>query len=59
MNLYVAISCCYFQSENILLQHFCGIMEEKKNRDPKLSSNILIMELLTILNRNNLSLEAR
>jgi hypothetical protein len=34
-------------------------MEEKKGRDPKLSTNILIMELLTILNKNKLALENR
>jgi Asp-tRNA(Asn)/Glu-tRNA(Gln) amidotransferase B subunit len=59
MNLYVTIAFGYFQNENALLQYFYGIMEEKKSRDPKLSTNILIMELLTILNKNKLSLEAR
>lgn len=59
MNLYVTIVFGYFQNENALLQHFYGIMEEKQARDPKLSTNILIMELLTILNKNKLSLEAR
>jgi hypothetical protein len=59
MNLYVIIIFGYFQNENTLLQHFYGIMEEKKSRNPKLSTNILIMELLTILNKNKLSLETR
>ncbi|GFG30311.1 hypothetical protein Cfor_02126 [Coptotermes formosanus] len=45
-------------NENALLKHFYGIMEEKRSRDPKLSTNILIMELLTILNKNKLPLES-
>jgi len=47
------------QNEDALLKHFYGIMEEKRARDPKLSTNILIMELLTILNKNKLPLENR
>jgi hypothetical protein len=47
------------QNEDALLKHFYGIMEEKRGRDPKLSTNILIMELLTILNKNKLPLESR
>jgi hypothetical protein len=48
-----------FQNENVLLKHFYDIMEEKKSRDPKLSTNVLIMEVLTVLNKNKLSLETR
>jgi hypothetical protein len=59
INLCVTIVFGYFQNENALLQHFYGIMEEKKSRDPKLSTNILIMELLTVLNKKKMSLEAR
>lgn len=44
-------------NEDVLLKHFYGIMEENRGRDPKLSTNILIMELLTILNKNKLPLE--
>ncbi|PNF26976.1 hypothetical protein B7P43_G12691 [Cryptotermes secundus] len=51
-------SAAILVNENVLLQHFYDIMEEKKSRDPKLSTNILIMELLTILNKKKLSLEA-
>ncbi|XP_021915333.1 glutamyl-tRNA(Gln) amidotransferase subunit B, mitochondrial isoform X3 [Zootermopsis nevadensis] len=52
-----AESAVILVNENNLLKHFYGIMGEKKSRDPKLSTNILIMELLTILNKNKLSLE--
>lgn len=45
-------------NENALLKHFYGIMKEKRSRDPRLSTNILIMELLTILNKNKLPLES-
>ncbi|XP_069686589.1 glutamyl-tRNA(Gln) amidotransferase subunit B, mitochondrial [Periplaneta americana] len=44
--------------EDVLLQHFYSIMKSKRTRDPKVTTNILIMELLTVLNKNKLSLES-
>ncbi|KAJ9577129.1 hypothetical protein L9F63_006301 [Diploptera punctata] len=46
-------------NENALLEHFNSIMKENENRNSKLTANILINELLTVLNKNKLPFETR
>ncbi|PSN35757.1 Glutamyl-tRNA(Gln) amidotransferase subunit B [Blattella germanica] len=45
-------------NENILLEHFNEIINGKTARDPKLTSNILINELLAVFNKNKLSVNS-
>lgn len=46
-----------FQAEPKLLDYFTQIIEANDQRNSKSVSNILIMDLLTALHKNNLSLE--
>ncbi|XP_063236493.1 glutamyl-tRNA(Gln) amidotransferase subunit B, mitochondrial isoform X2 [Bacillus rossius redtenbacheri] len=43
-------------NEDVLLKHFLTISEEKSERNPTITANLLIMDFLTALNKNNISL---
>ncbi|XP_067012739.2 glutamyl-tRNA(Gln) amidotransferase subunit B, mitochondrial [Anabrus simplex] len=44
-------------NEDVLLQYFTSMMEEKKGRDSRLAVNLLLMELLKQLNKKKMTLE--